>query len=533
MNYVSPPSTLPPGSRVFCYLRDSGGNSQEESTAQQRRVVDEYCQRFGLILVRVFEDAARRGGTTKNRTRFMEMIDAAQSFDRPDGVLIWNFARFARDVDISSYYKSMLRLQGLIVHSLTDKVPDGEFSRVVEFLIDFANEEKTKQTSKDVKRGLAQKVEGGYRSGGKPAVGYLAIREIAGTKRDGSPRYGAKMEPDPELGPLVTLAFRMRADGRSLAEIMDATHGRLYKTKGCFTSMFTNKTYLGVGLCGGLEIEDHHPALVDLDTWNAVQVVRENAKKNMQGNLLHPRRVNSPSLLAGMAVCIHCGTPVNREVSGKAKWQAYLCGRKRNRANWHACEGKQINAAKADKAVLDAVLGRILTPEYFYELLEEVRNQLSDTSEVDQQEERARQALAECKKAIGRLLDAIEKSDSPSALDRLKERENERARLQFELAALQAKREAARLEISPDALMMVLQVWAGEIEQARDDNDIRAMQVLLRRFVTKIELGYNVAKIWYTYPVDALVDFTNKERASLGAHFSYRVITKALFLSWS
>ncbi len=525
MNYVSPPPALPAGSRVFCYLRDSGGDGQEESTAQQRRVIEEYCQQFGLILVRVFEDAARSGRSTKKRVAFYEMLDATQARNHPDGLLVWNYARFARDMDDSAIYKGMIRKKGMVVHSLTDKIPPGEFSRVVETLIDYANEEKSKQTSKDVKRALADKVEAGYRSGGIPARGYRAVREIASVKRDGTPRFGAKMEPDTELGPLVTLAFRMKADGRSIAEIIEATHGRLYEKKSCFVSFFKNRTYLGVGRCGDLEVENHHQALVDLETWNAVQLLRERATRNTEGNLLHPKRLNSPSLLSGIAVCIHCGTPVVRDVSGKTKWQAYLCGKKRNRSNWHACEGKQINAVKADKAVIEAILNRVLTAEFFDDLLQDVRNQVSNTAEVDQQEERAAQALSECQRAIARLLDAIEKTDSLTALDRLKERENERARLQFEIAALQARRATSRLEVTPEALFMVLRAWAGEVEQARDDKDVRTLQVLLRRFVTKIELGYNVAKIWYTYPIDALGDFTVKDSLGLGAPICRHIFT--------
>ena len=521
MKYLPPPPGLPPGSTVCCYLRDSGGDSQEDSVDQQKRVIEAYCNEHGLILVKVFADKARTGGTVRKRNEFLEMVKFVEGETPPDGLLLWNYARFSRNEDDAPYFREKIRYVGVVIHSLNDNIQKGKFQRFHEAMIDYSNADLREKISIDVKRKLAQKVEDGYRSGGIPARGYVAVREETGLKRDGTPRYGSKMEPDPELGPLVTLAFKMRADGRSLAEIMDATGGKLYKSKGCFTSMFTNRTYLGIGLCGGLEVENHHPALVDLATWNAVQEVRDKAKRRASGNLLHPKRVNSPSLLSGMAVCVHCGTPVIREVSGKAKWQAYLCGQKRNRGSWRACEGKQINAVKADKAVLDTVLNRILTPEFFEELLEDVRSQVSNTAEFDSQEERANQNLVECNRAINRLLDVVEKTDSPTALERLKERENEKARLQFELAALQARREAACLKVSPEALQVTLQAWAGEVEQARDDKDIRALQVLLRRFVTKVELGYNVAKIWYTYPVDALGDFTLAERAPLGALFNY------------
>jgi DNA invertase Pin-like site-specific DNA recombinase len=485
-------------------LRDSGGESQEQSTSQQKREIEAYCQRYGLMLVRVFEDAARSGGSTKARAAFLEMIDAStQPENRPQGLLVWNYARFARDMDDSAFYRAVIRKNKMVIHSLTDPIPPGEFSRVIETLIDYANEEKRRQTSRDVKRGLMDRTRAGYAPGGPPPRGYKAVKEEIGLRRNGQPRNGTKWEPDPELAPLVTLAFKMRAEGKSLPEIMEATQGRLYKSKNCFSTFFRNKSYLGIGHCGDLEIENHHPALVDRETWQAVRKVQEQARRNVQGNLIHPKRVNNPSLLSGLAVCIHCGTPIIRDSTGGTKWKAYLCGKKRNRSNYHACEGRQIGMAKADEAVLNAVLTRILTPDFVTDLLDELRAQISDTTQIDRQEQEKRQSLATCEKAIDRLLSAIEETESPSAKARLKERENERTQLQLALSALEARRAAAQLTISPEALALVLSVWSGEIEEARQAEDIRNLQSLLRRFVTKVELGYNMAKIWYTYPIDA------------------------------
>jgi site-specific DNA recombinase len=504
MSHISPPIDLRAGSKVWAYLRDSGGDSQEQSIPQQRREIEAYCNVNGLILVRVFQDEARSGGSSRGRAGFLEMIDESYAPEHPNGLLVWNYARFARDMDDSAFYRALLRKNGLIVHSLTDPIPTGEFSRVIESLIDYANEEKRRQTSRDVKRGLADRTRAGFAPGGPPPRGYKAVSVEIGTRRNGQPRNGTRWEPDPELGPLATQAFKMRSEGKSLSEIMAATHGRLYASKNCFSTFFANKSYLGIGRCGDLEIENHHPALVDRETWEAVRKVQKHARRNAPGNLLHPRRLAFPSLLSGLALCIHCGTPIIRESSGKSKWKAYLCGKKKNRENYRACEGRQINLARADTAILEAVLTRVMTPEFVIELLGELQEQVADTAEVERQETESRQALIACEKAIERLLAAIEETASPAAKVRLKERENERARLQFELAALQMRQEAAKLVITPEALELTLTVWKGEIEEAHRAENVRKLQSLLRSFVAKIELGYGIARIWYTYPLDVL-----------------------------
>jgi hypothetical protein len=315
------------------------------------------------------------------------------------------------------------------------------------------------------------------------------------------------------------MAFNLRAQGKSLNEIMKAPCGSLYKTKGGWSTFWNNKSYLGIGKCGETEVPNHHPALIDLETWESVRILQEKIHKRIAGNLLHPKRYHSPSLLSGIAVCIICGTPIIREVSGSkssksGKWIAYLCGKKRNSGNWHACEGKQIQAEKADAAIVDAVLNFILTKDFANELITEVRAQISDDNEIQRQEQATTQALASCGKAISRLLDTIEATDSTNAKDRLKEREQERTRLQFEIMAIESRRKAAQLEITPEAMEFMLNVWRGNIEDARDQNDIRGLQRLVRQFVTKIELGYGTARLWYNYPIDAFADQNTVNYAS-------------------
>lgn len=516
MSYKSPPKELRPGSRVICYLRDSGGGAQELSTVQQLNEVKTYCKKYDLLLIEHFIDAARSGTSTDKRDEFERMIDQCRGDDFTDGLLVWNFARFARNMNDAMYFKADLRRRGIIVHSITDEIPEGSYAHVVEVMIDITNEEKSKQTSRDTKRGLAQRAQDGYIPGGStPPRGYRAIRQIISSHRDGSPRIGTKWEVDPELGPLVTLAFKMRAEGRSLGEIIKSPAGILYKTKAGWVTFFENRHYLGYIKCGETEVYNPEtvPPLVDLEIFEKVQKLRQAISTRAAGNVLHPKRYKSPSLLSGLAVCIHCGTPIIREVTHsktkagrRIEWQGYVCGKKRNKGGWHACEGKQIQAANADRAITDAVLRQVLTVECAEELIKQVQDAFADNGEMLRQEEATRAALSSCEKAISRLLDTIESTESTTAKDRLKEREAERARLQFELSVITSQRNASEIEITPEVLSMTLDVWRGEIEAARDQNDIRGLQRLLKRFVSKVELGKGNARLWYTIPINAFAD---------------------------
>ena len=118
------------------------------------------------------------------------------------------------------FYKSDLRRRGIIVHSITDEIPKVHTLTLSRWMIDTTNEEKSRQTSHNTNRGLAQRTLAGYvQGGGTPPRGYRAVREIISSHRDGSSRIGTKWEIDPDNGPLVTMAFKIARQGKSLMRL--------------------------------------------------------------------------------------------------------------------------------------------------------------------------------------------------------------------------------------------------------------------------------------------------------------------------
>jgi hypothetical protein len=63
---------------------------------------------------------------------------------------------------------------------------------------------------------------------------------------------------------------------------------------------------------------------------------------------------------------------------------AYVCGKRdRQRGVDKTCQNRQVNARKADAAILDRVLGQVLTPTFTEELLSEIQNKMVDTEDLD------------------------------------------------------------------------------------------------------------------------------------------------------
>jgi DNA invertase Pin-like site-specific DNA recombinase len=462
------------------------------------------------VLAIVFKDEAKSGGSTIGRESFNDMIDMCGGKDsKTSGLLLWNFARFARDLDDSSYFKALVRKQGIVIHSLPDPIPEGQYGRVVETIIDIANEEKRHQTSRDVKRALAALVKQGFSSGGFPPRGYIAEKVTIGMKRDGKPRIASRWVPDPELWDLVRLAWKMRAEGKSYTEITKATDEKIYKSRNCWPTFFCNKTYLGIGKCGDLEIPDHHEAAISLETWEAVQHVKEaNTWYGKTGHPFHPRRKALPSLLSGMAVCIHCGTAIIHHKGDIGRnWPYYICGKIDRQRAEKVCEGRRINAKKVDQVVMQTVINRILTPVYFEELMEETRSLMENTGSIDKDISQKQKDLREKENAIKNLLDLAESFGSGAAVERLRQRESERAIIISEIKQLESKKAASQLVITPEAIQLVLKTWHGEIAQAQLLGDVKSLKDVLSKFVAKIELGYKCANILYTYPLENNLPF--------------------------
>lgn len=506
-NYSPPPPGLPAGARVWAYLRDSGGPSQERSVDQQEQEVNAYCRRHGLVLIKSFRDVARSGGSMIGRDEFMSMIELSeQKAARPRAILIWNFARFARDYNDFVYYKATLNKRGILVHSLTDQIPIDDFAgRIVETVISLANEEKRRQTSRDVKRGLHSLVSKGF-APGVPPRGYIAVKVTIGEKRDGTPRIVSKWEPDPVLSEYVKIAWQLRARGKSYQEIAQATHGKLYTGSNSWYSFFRNKAYLGICKSGDLEVPDHHEPLITWDLWEAVQKLGDGHPiRGKKGQLNHPRRVGNPKILSGFTYCLECGAMMTHNPGYKKQpWPHYLCGRKDRHGN-AACQSRRVGSINAEKHIIASVLNQVLTTEYLSDVISEAKKQFDSTPEIERQIQAARRRLEDLGIAIQRNLNTIERTGSPAAQERLNQREEERAQTKAELEKLNLELAAAQTDITPEAMEIILAAWRAQFDKLQESGNVREIKAWLLQFVSKIELGYNRARVFYAYPLMDLV----------------------------
>lgn len=502
MTLLAPPSALPPVSIVDAYLRDSGGPSQERSTGQQRKEIEAYCAAHGLTLRNVFCDEAKSGASTAGRDDFNRMLDTYRApAARPNGLLLWNYARFARDLDDAIYYKSLLKAQGISVHSLTDPIPEGRYGRIVEFFIDISNEEKRRQTSTDAKRGLRDLVLSHGCVPGTPPRGFRRVPVEIGKRRDGSARIAHRWEPDPAMAGKVRRAFELKAAGVSLSQIQRET--RLYGSLNSYRTFFINPIYTGVLHFGDLVVESYCEALVDIKTWKSVQEILKAAGQRHNPVKTHPRRTNSIYLLSGLALCDACGAPlygntVTRPTREAERDEAYRCSRGRRKRD---CKTPRIPRKRLEEQVLATIREYILLPDNLTAIHQMTAVNL-DEFEAERAKRRMqlsdeRQSLS---KRIANITAAIAAAGhSQAMLDELGRLETQRAQL---------IQEAEQLKVPVQPLLEVsfhqMAVLSDSLIDKLTNGTPEEVRATLRGFIQQVRAqkkdGAIVGTITYFYP---------------------------------
>jgi hypothetical protein len=480
--YPSPPSNLPPGSSVWAYLRDSGGPSQDRSIEQQREVLREYCGLHGLILVDVFEDV-HKTGTKDDRDQLREIITRVEHGDKPDGLLLWSYARFARNELDSMYYKALLRKRGLVVHSLIDDAPPGKYQHVFETLIDIASADKAEKASSEAKRGLLHIVRQGAMPG-TPPTGFMR-EPISTTSEQGVTRTLHRWVPNPDFILRIQKAFQMRAAKISLVEISKET--RLFRSINSYKTFFTNKIYIGVLEYGDQIFENYCEPIVDMETWLTVQEVTKQFadRLHMKSETDHPRRTNSEHLLSGLLRCGRCNSPMWSHITVKKKGnnlEAYRCTRRARRRD---CDLPRIPAHVLETAVIEQLRSLFLDDEYYLAIYRAYEQKLNDSfAESHNQKKSLQKELTSLQKQIDNLTDAIAlRGHSESLLNRLDQLESQATDIKSRIAQIGAQARAnGVISYSAEQIKRAMHLIADKLLYG----DLSVRREILRELVKEI-----------------------------------------------
>lgn len=158
------------------YIRVSTDDQTELSPDSQLEVVRAWAEKNGCIIPDQYifrEDEGISGRKAEKRPRFIEMIAAAKSPEHPfDVILVWKFARFARNQEESIVYKNLLQKAGVDVVSISEPLIEGPFGDLIERIIEWMDEYYSIRLAGEVKRSMTVNAQRGVTQIAPP-FGYM------------------------------------------------------------------------------------------------------------------------------------------------------------------------------------------------------------------------------------------------------------------------------------------------------------------------------------------------------------------------
>lgn len=159
--------------RAVGYARRST-DRQEQSIPDQKRAIEQYCERNEIQLLRFYIDDAISGTKADNRPGFQEMIATAKNGHCDfEAVVVYDVKRFGRlDNDEAGYYRHILKQNGVEVAYVSEGFNGSETDDLIRPVKQWQARQESKDLSKVTIRGLMSRTDGGWWMGGVPPIGY-------------------------------------------------------------------------------------------------------------------------------------------------------------------------------------------------------------------------------------------------------------------------------------------------------------------------------------------------------------------------
>lgn len=206
------------------YIRVSTDDQTELSPDSQLAEILTYANKNGIVIPQeyIFIEGEKKKGLSgrkaSNRPEFQKMISLAKEKPRPfESVLVWKFSRFARNIDESTYYKSILRKKcGIDVISISEPIMEGMYGRLIEMIIEWSDEFYSINLANEVKRGMSQKAKKGEYCAYAP-IGYKMVDK--------------KLEIDTEAKKTVLWMYETYAEGGKVRQMAQQLNNQGLRTR--------------------------------------------------------------------------------------------------------------------------------------------------------------------------------------------------------------------------------------------------------------------------------------------------------------
>jgi len=373
--------------RCVIYLRvstrgqaEKGEGEEGFSIPAQREACARHIRDAGWDLV---DEYADRGESARSaeRPQLQAMLARIATERDVDAVVVHKIDRLARNMEDHVAIRALLRRRDVALVSVTENVEETASGRLVEGIHALMAEFYSANLAAEIKKGMVQKAKLGGFPHGAP-IGYLNVKEIVGG------RQVARIVPDPDRAPLVTLGFEHYASGDWILQRLAGelghqgltNRGRRDRPVKAITwqglaKILANPIYTGIVCWGGVEHPGLHQPLTTPDTFRRVQELL--AARSVRGT----RERKHPHYLKGLLHCGVCGRRLSIQHS-KGRYTYFFClGQKNDPAG--TCRERYIAADDLEAQVEQLYTAIQLSASWAERLEEELHAEVIERQHAD------------------------------------------------------------------------------------------------------------------------------------------------------
>ena len=434
--------------KAVLYARFSSDNQRDESIDAQIRAMTNFCRENEVVVMEHYCDRAR-SATTDDRPEFLRMINESKH-KQFNIVLVHKLDRFARNRYDSSRYRNQLKKNGVALVSVLENFDDSPESVIMESLLEGMAEYYSKNLSREVTKGHHENALQCKHNGGRPPFGF-------------------KVNPSTQLYEIaedeanaVRFIFQSFDEGKSYDFIIRELNRLGFRTrdgnpfgKNLLNEMLKNEKYKGVYIYNRraskdadgkynshlnkfedeiVRIADGMPRIISDELFESVNKIICSRKR-----LKTYRGKKHTYLLTGKIFCGKCGGAYSggSRRSGKknkTEYSSYTCSTKR-RYSGISCKNKEIRKEYIEEYVLREILRVVLSDEKIPILVKKYQDYYArKISSADDELNALRNSIKDTEGKIRNLVSVIANTGSTALITALSEQENEKARLESELA---------------------------------------------------------------------------------------------------
>lgn len=484
---------------AYILARYSTDNQNPDSIEVQVEQCTRWCEVNGLPVLGIYADYAVSGmkDSRPQQSRMMEDLRSGGA----DTVVIYDQSRMFRKMTAWFAFRADLEAMGAAVVSVTQPMIGGDLRDPINFLTEGSmalfNQIWSLQTRQKVMAKMEYMARQGLHTGGTPPLGYCV--------RDNRLEI---YEPEARI---VRRIFAEYAEGRKYKEIIDGLNADGIRTRSgnqfgnnSLHDLLKNEKYIGTLTYGRtprradghrnthgeapenmIRIENAVPAIIDRDTWDAVQAKMDRNRREQSGR---PSTVRDYPL-RGKVYCELCKKAMVISKS-KGRYLYYTCSGKQR---LHTCDLSPIRANDLEHRVADAVrivLGNPSNTARLLQILREERDALQGSAAMRLQAMVGRHA--EISRELDAAVDAIIKGLNSQALtSRIHGLEAEKAKLERSMQKL--RQDVTASNIPEQQLQDILHTV---ISAGINDTSI------LLSVVARVEVGPECITIWTMLDTD-------------------------------